>query len=170
VPSPKKRLGRLGARLASQASALAADEEIVLLRHANEALISPSTPSPYTVPNAISGHECCAEWSFHAEFCVAIPMIPSLFGWVLSGRLTKTPGCFKPRRASFTEKKKLPSPLCRDGDTVVGAKLRPGNTAFGDAAAPLIGAWIDRSHMVSSCDTYCNLDDRLADIDSMATR
>jgi len=33
---------------------------------------------------------------------------------------------------------------CAETDTVVGAKLRPGNTAFGDADAPTVGAWIDR--------------------------
>jgi hypothetical protein len=29
-------------------------------------------------------------------------------------------------------------------DTVVGGKLRPGDTSFGDADAPTVGAWIDR--------------------------
>jgi hypothetical protein len=33
---------------------------------------------------------------------------------------------------------------CAETDTVVGALLRPGNTSFGDAEAPLVGAWIDR--------------------------
>jgi hypothetical protein len=33
---------------------------------------------------------------------------------------------------------------CAESDTVVGAKLRPGDTSFGDADAPTVGAWIDR--------------------------
>ncbi len=33
---------------------------------------------------------------------------------------------------------------CAEVDSVVGAKLRPGDTSFGDAEAPLVGAWIDR--------------------------
>jgi hypothetical protein len=33
---------------------------------------------------------------------------------------------------------------CAETDTVVGAKLRPGNTSFGDADAPTVGAWLDR--------------------------
>lgn len=33
---------------------------------------------------------------------------------------------------------------CAETDTVVGAKLRPGDTSFGDADAPTVGAWIDR--------------------------
>lgn len=33
---------------------------------------------------------------------------------------------------------------CAETDTVVGAKLRPGNTAFGDADAPTVGAWLAR--------------------------
>ena len=33
---------------------------------------------------------------------------------------------------------------CAETDTVVGAKLRRGDTSFGDADAPTIGAWIDR--------------------------
>jgi hypothetical protein len=33
---------------------------------------------------------------------------------------------------------------CAETDTVVGAKLRPGDTAFGDADAPTVGAWLDR--------------------------
>jgi hypothetical protein len=33
---------------------------------------------------------------------------------------------------------------CSEVDAVVGAKLRPGNTTFGDAEAPVIGEWIDR--------------------------
>jgi len=33
---------------------------------------------------------------------------------------------------------------CVETDTVVGAKLRPGNASFGDADAPTVGAFIDR--------------------------
>jgi hypothetical protein len=33
---------------------------------------------------------------------------------------------------------------CAETDTVVGAKLRPGDTSFGDADAPTVGAWLDR--------------------------
>jgi hypothetical protein len=33
---------------------------------------------------------------------------------------------------------------CADTDTVVGAKLRPGDTSFGESDAPTIAAWIDR--------------------------
>jgi hypothetical protein len=33
---------------------------------------------------------------------------------------------------------------CAETDTVVGGKLRPGDTAFGDADTPIVGAWIDR--------------------------
>jgi hypothetical protein len=33
---------------------------------------------------------------------------------------------------------------CAETDTVVGAKLRPGDTAFGEADAPTVAAWIDR--------------------------
>ena len=33
---------------------------------------------------------------------------------------------------------------CAETDTVVGAKLRPGNTSFGDDDAPTVGAFIDR--------------------------
>jgi hypothetical protein len=33
---------------------------------------------------------------------------------------------------------------CAETDTVVGGKLRPGDTSFGDAGAPTIAAWIDR--------------------------
>lgn len=33
---------------------------------------------------------------------------------------------------------------CAETDTVVGAKLRPGNTSFGEADAPKVAAWIDR--------------------------
>jgi hypothetical protein len=33
---------------------------------------------------------------------------------------------------------------CAETDTVVGAKLRPGDTSFGEADAPIVAAWIDR--------------------------
>lgn len=33
---------------------------------------------------------------------------------------------------------------CAETDTVVGAKLRPGDTGFGEADAPTVAAWIDR--------------------------
>jgi hypothetical protein len=33
---------------------------------------------------------------------------------------------------------------CAETDTVVGGKLRPGDTSFGEADAPIVGAWIDR--------------------------
>jgi hypothetical protein len=33
---------------------------------------------------------------------------------------------------------------CAETDTVVGGKLRPGDTSFGDADAPTVAAWIDR--------------------------
>jgi hypothetical protein len=33
---------------------------------------------------------------------------------------------------------------CAETDTVVGGMLRPGDTSFGDADAPTVGAWIDR--------------------------
>lgn len=33
---------------------------------------------------------------------------------------------------------------CAETDTVVGAKLRPGNTSFGEDDAPTVGAWIGR--------------------------
>jgi hypothetical protein len=33
---------------------------------------------------------------------------------------------------------------CAETDTVVGAKLRPGDKSFGDADAPTVAAWLDR--------------------------
>lgn len=33
---------------------------------------------------------------------------------------------------------------CAEADSVVGAKLRHGDTAFGDAEAPIVGSWLDR--------------------------
>lgn len=33
---------------------------------------------------------------------------------------------------------------CAETDTVVGGKLRPGDTSFGDADAPTVAAWLDR--------------------------
>jgi hypothetical protein len=33
---------------------------------------------------------------------------------------------------------------CAETDTVVGAKLRPGDTSFGDADAPTVAAWLER--------------------------
>jgi len=33
---------------------------------------------------------------------------------------------------------------CAETDTVVGGKLRPGDTSFGEADAPTVAAWIDR--------------------------
>ena len=33
---------------------------------------------------------------------------------------------------------------CAETDTIVGAKLRPGDTSFGEADAPKVAAWIDR--------------------------
>jgi hypothetical protein len=33
---------------------------------------------------------------------------------------------------------------CAETDTVVGGKLRPGNTSFGEADAPTVAAWINR--------------------------
>jgi hypothetical protein len=33
---------------------------------------------------------------------------------------------------------------CAETDTVVGGKLRPGDTSFGAADAPTVGAWLDR--------------------------
>ena len=38
---------------------------------------------------------------------------------------------------------------CAETDTVVGAKLRPGNTAFGDADAPTVGGWLARMRMAA---------------------
>lgn len=42
---------------------------------------------------------------------------------------------------------------CAETDTVVGAKLRPGDTAFGDADAPIVGAWIDRLRAAAGVNT-----------------
>jgi hypothetical protein len=42
---------------------------------------------------------------------------------------------------------------CAETDTVVGAKLRPGDTAFGDADAPIVGAWIDRLREAAGAST-----------------
>jgi len=42
---------------------------------------------------------------------------------------------------------------CAETDTVVGAKLRPGNTSFGDADAPIVGAWIDRLRASAGANT-----------------
>jgi hypothetical protein len=33
---------------------------------------------------------------------------------------------------------------CAETDTLVGAKLRPGDTSFGDADAPTVAAWLER--------------------------
>jgi hypothetical protein len=38
---------------------------------------------------------------------------------------------------------------CAETDTVVGAKLRPGDTSFGDADAPTVGAWLDRMRVAT---------------------
>ncbi|AKT37837.1 IS1380 family transposase [Chondromyces crocatus] len=45
-------------------------------------------------------------------------------------------------------------------DTCVGAQLRPGNTGFGSAEAPLIAAWIDRTraHVGPDCLMYVRID------------
>lgn len=42
---------------------------------------------------------------------------------------------------------------CAETDTVVGAKLRPGDTSFGDADAPIVGAWIDRLREAAGANT-----------------
>jgi hypothetical protein len=42
---------------------------------------------------------------------------------------------------------------CAETDTVVGAKLRPGDTAFGEADAPTVGAWIDRLREAAGAST-----------------
>jgi hypothetical protein len=42
---------------------------------------------------------------------------------------------------------------CAETDTVVGGKLRPGDTAFGDADAPIVGAWIDRLRAAAGAST-----------------
>lgn len=42
---------------------------------------------------------------------------------------------------------------CAETDTVVGAKLRPGNTSFGDADAPIVGTWIDRLRAAAGANT-----------------
>ena len=42
---------------------------------------------------------------------------------------------------------------CAETDTVVGAKLRPGDTSFGDADAPTVGAWLDRVRVATGPDT-----------------
>jgi hypothetical protein len=42
---------------------------------------------------------------------------------------------------------------CAETDTVVGAKLRPDNTSFGDSAAPTVGAWLDRVRVATGPDT-----------------
>ena len=42
---------------------------------------------------------------------------------------------------------------CAETDTVVGAKLRPGDTSFGDADAPTVGAWIDRLREAAGAST-----------------
>ena len=49
---------------------------------------------------------------------------------------------------------------CAETDTVVGAKLRPGNTSFGDADAPSVGVWIDRVHEAAGAKTliYVRID------------
>ena len=46
---------------------------------------------------------------------------------------------------------------CAETDTVVGAKLRPGNTSFGDADAPIIGDWIDRLRDAAGPKTVINV-------------
>lgn len=38
-------------------------------------------------------------------------------------------------------------------DTVVGAKLRPGDTGFGEADAPTVAAWIDRLRLATGAST-----------------
>lgn len=47
-----------------------------------------------------------------------------------------------------------------ESDTCVGAQLRPGDTAFGDAEAPLVGAWIDRAREAvgPDCLLYVRID------------
>ncbi len=42
---------------------------------------------------------------------------------------------------------------CAETDTVVGAMLRPGNTSFGDADAPIVGPWIDRLRAAAGANT-----------------
>jgi hypothetical protein len=42
---------------------------------------------------------------------------------------------------------------CAEVDAVVGARLRPGDTSFGDAEAPVIGAWIDRTRTAAGAKT-----------------
>lgn len=42
---------------------------------------------------------------------------------------------------------------CAETDTVVGAKLRPGDTSFGDADAPIVGSWIDRLREAAGAST-----------------
>jgi len=42
---------------------------------------------------------------------------------------------------------------CAETDTVVGAKLRPGDTSFGDADAPTVGAWLDRVRVATGPNT-----------------
>ena len=42
---------------------------------------------------------------------------------------------------------------CAETDTVVGAKLRPGDTSFGDADTPIVGTWIDRLRAAAGVNT-----------------
>jgi hypothetical protein len=42
---------------------------------------------------------------------------------------------------------------CAEVDAVVGARLRAGDTSFGDAEAPLIGAWLDRTREAAGAGT-----------------
>jgi Transposase DDE domain group 1 len=42
---------------------------------------------------------------------------------------------------------------CAETDTVVGGKLRPGDTSFGEADAPIVGAWIDRLREAAGAST-----------------
>jgi hypothetical protein len=42
---------------------------------------------------------------------------------------------------------------CAETDTVVGGKLRPGDTSFGEADAPTVGDWIDRLREAAGAST-----------------
>ena len=46
---------------------------------------------------------------------------------------------------------------CAETDTIVGAKLRRGDTSFGDADAPIIGAWIDRLREATGAKTLIRM-------------
>jgi hypothetical protein len=46
---------------------------------------------------------------------------------------------------------------CAETDTVVGAKLRRGDTSFGEADAPTVGAWLDRLREAAGAHTLIRL-------------